>query len=232
LIFDLMDVKIEESWKQLLIDEFSSDYFLGITQFIREEIKSGATIYPKGSLIFNAFNSTPFDNVKVVILGQDPYHGEGQAHGLAFSVPDDVTPPPSLKNIFREISTDIGVSVPSYGSLTDWARQGVFLLNTVLTVRASQAASHSKIGWTTFTDRVIEILSREKENLVFMLWGNYAKSKKNLIDSRKHLILEAAHPSPLAGGAFFGCKHFSKCNNYLVSKGIEPINWQLPLSKD
>ncbi len=227
-----MEVKIEESWKQLLIDEFSSDYFLWITQFIRGEIKSGATIYPKGSLIFNAFNTTPFDNVKVVILGQDPYHGEGQAHGLAFSVPDEVTPPPSLKNIFREISTDLGLPVPPYGSLTSWARQGVFLLNAVLTVRASEAASHSKIGWTIFTDRVIEKLSGEKENLVFMLWGNYARSKKNLIDSQRHLILEAAHPSPLAGGAFFGCKHFSKCNNYLLSKGIEPINWQLPLSKD
>ncbi len=227
-----MEVKIEESWKQLLIDEFSSEYFLGITQFIREEIKSGATIYPKGSLIFNAFNSTPFDNVKVVILGQDPYHGEGQAHGLAFSVPEDVTPPPSLKNIFREISTDLGIPVPPHGSLTSWARQGVFLLNAVLTVRASQAASHSKIGWTIFTDRVIEKLSGEKESLVFMLWGNYARSKKNLIDSQRHLILEAAHPSPLAGGAFFGCRHFSKCNNYLLSKGIEPVNWQLSLSKD
>ncbi|MCK9304222.1 MAG: uracil-DNA glycosylase [Bacteroidales bacterium] len=227
-----MDVKIEESWKELLANEFSRDYFCRITAIIKEELGSGKTIYPKGSQIFNAFNKTPFQKVKVVILGQDPYHGAGQAHGLAFSVPYGITSPPSLKNIFKELNSDLGIAIPSGGSLESWAEQGVFLLNAVLTVRASEAASHSKIGWTLFTDRVIQLISDKRENVVFMLWGNFAKSKSVLIDSDKHLILEAAHPSPLAGGAFFGCRHFSRCNNYLVSKGIEPINWQLPLSKD
>lgn len=227
-----MDVRIEESWKEILADEFCSDYFSRITAAIKNELSSGVTIYPKGSLIFNAFNRTPFNKVRVVILGQDPYHGAGQAHGLAFSVPDGITPPPSLINIFKELNSDLGIASPSGGSLESWADQGVFLLNAVLTVRAGEAASHSKIGWTTFTDRVIQLLSDKRESVVFMLWGNFAKSKRVLINSRKHLILEAAHPSPLAGGAFFGCRHFSRCNNYLISKRIEPVDWRLPLSKN
>jgi len=227
-----MDIKIEESWKQVLTDEFSKDYFIKVTEYIKNEIKSKKTIYPKGSQIFNAFDQTPFDEVKVVILGQDPYHGRGQAHGLAFSVPDGITPPPSLVNIFKELNSDLGIPYPSGGSLLNWARQGVFLLNAVLTVRAGEAASHSKIGWTIFTDRVIQLLSEKKSGLVFMLWGNYAKGKKSLIDGNRHLILEAAHPSPLAGGAFSGCRHFSKCNNYLVSKGIDPVEWLLPGAKN
>ena len=223
-----MDVKIESQWKSVLSDEFSKPYFQSLAAYLHREKDSGAVIYPPGSLIFNAFALTPFNDVKVVILGQDPYHNPGQAHGLSFSVPDGVALPPSLKNIYKEIETDLGISLQGKnGNLTGWARQGVFLLNAILTVRAYNAASHSKIGWTTFTDSVIKAISDHKEGVVFMLWGNFAKSKKALIDTSKHLVLEAAHPSPLAGGAFFGCRHFSKCNAYLQSRGKNPIDWSL-----
>jgi uracil-DNA glycosylase len=220
-----MDVKIEESWKQQLESEFSKDYFVNITSFLKKEVESNKIIYPKGSLIFNAFNSTPFDKVKVVILGQDPYHNPGQAHGLSFSVPDGVKFPPSLVNIFKELNSDLGVPAPKSGSLQRWADQGVFLLNTVLTVRAGEPTSHSKIGWTELTDAVIKKLSVNREGIVFLLWGNFAKNKKMLIDTSRHYILEAAHPSPLAGGAFFGCRHFSKTNELLIKQGKVPIIW-------
>jgi len=220
-----MDIAIENSWKSVLKNEFEKDYFTQLTQIIRGEKNSGITIYPKGSHIFNAFKLTPFEKVKVVILGQDPYHGAGQAHGLSFSVPDGTPLPPSLQNIFKEIESDLGLIPPKSGNLQRWAHQGVFLLNSVLTVRAGEAASHSKIGWTEFTDAVIQKLSDQKNGIVFMLWGNFARSKKELIDSRRHFILEAAHPSPLARGAFFGCHHFSATNNILISQGIDAINW-------
>ncbi|MDO9680248.1 MAG: uracil-DNA glycosylase [Bacteroidales bacterium] len=220
-----MDVAIDSSWKELLREEFDKEYFLRLTETIKVEKSSGMVIYPRGSHIFNAFNLTPFNQVKVIIIGQDPYHGPGQAHGLSFSVPDGVTPPPSLQNIFKEIKSDLGVNAPFSGNLERWASQGVFLLNAVLTVRAGQAASHAKIGWTEFTDAVISMLSKHKSDLVFLLWGNYARGKKELIDSTKHLILEAAHPSPLARGAFFGCKHFSKTNDFLKLHGKVPIEW-------
>jgi len=220
-----MDVKIEESWKRELQEEFDKDYFREITAFIKRDIASNIIIYPKGSLIFNAFNSTPFDKVKVVLLGQDPYYNPGQAHGLSFSVPDGVPFPPSLVNIFKELNADLGIEPPTNGSLQRWAQQGVFLLNAVLTVRAGSPASHSKIGWTKFTDAVIKKISDKKEGIVFLLWGNYARSKKALIDTNRHYVLEAAHPSPLAKGAFFGCRHFSKTNEILVKQGKTPIIW-------
>ncbi len=221
------EVIIQEQWKELLKEEFSKDYFIKLVDYIKQEKNKGYTIYPKGKLIFNAFELTPFDKVKVVILGQDPYHGVNQAHGLSFSVQDGVTPPSSLKNIYKEIENDLNIKIGNSGNLEPWAKQGVLLLNSSLTVRASEAASHSKIGWEIFTDSIIKILSSKKENLVFLLWGNFAKAKSILIDNKKHLILEAAHPSPLARGAFFGCRHFSKCNNYLISKGLSPIDWSI-----
>ncbi len=220
-----MEVKIEDSWKEVLKNEFTKDYFVRLTDYIHTEISSGKIVYPKGSLIFNAFNSTPLDKVKVVILGQDPYHGPGQAHGLSFSVPPGIKFPPSLSNIFKEMQTDLGLLPPDNGCLDRWASQGVFLLNSVLTVRAGEAASHSKIGWTIFTDSVIKTISDYNNGVVFLLWGNFAKGKRDLIDSSKHHILEAAHPSPLAGGAFFGCRHFSKTNKILIDSGKDPINW-------
>lgn len=221
-----MEVKINDSWKRILNQEFDKPYFQGLVEFLHKEKKEGKTIYPPGPLIFNAFELTPFDSVKVVILGQDPYHGPGQAEGLSFSVPEGVTPPPSLKNIYKEISTDLGIDTSGRnGSLKEWARQGVFLLNAVLTVRASEPTSHSNIGWTTFTDAVIKAVSDNKENVVFLLWGNYARSKRTLIDSSKHYILEAPHPSPLARGAFFGCRHFSKTNQFLTEHGKAPVKW-------
>lgn len=223
-----MDVKIEPSWKEILKSEFTKPYFLQIPLHLKTEKSQGKIIYPPGSLIFNAFNTTPFDKVKVVILGQDPYHGPGQAHGLCFSVPNGIAPPPSLINIFKELQTDIGINIPNYGNLTHWAEQGVFLLNTSLTVRAGEPMSHSKIGWAEFTDTVIKKISELKKNVVFLLWGKFAQEKKVLIDETKHLILKAAHPSPLSAHAgFFGCRHFSKANEYLVSKGIDPIDWKL-----
>ena len=221
-----MDVKIEASWKEVLKDEFIKPYFPQIPLHIKTEKSQGKTIYPPGSLIFNAFNTTPFDKVKVVILGQDPYHGKGQAHGLCFSVAYGVPPPPSLLNIFKELQDDIGITLPGHGNLTHWAQQGVFLLNASLTVRAGEPMSHSKIGWATFTDTVIKKISDKKKNVVFILWGKFAQEKRILIDETKHCILRSVHPSPLSAyGGFFGCKHFSKTNEYLVSHGIDPIDW-------
>ena len=222
-----MDVKIEQSWKVALAPEFEKPYFGSLVSFLRQEKASGATIFPPGSQIFRAFDLTPMDKVKVVILGQDPYHGPGQAHGLSFSVPHGVPAPPSLKNIFKEIETDLGVQMSGCPNLEKWANQGVLLLNAVLTVRCGEAASHSKIGWQEFTDAVIKCISDKCEGVVFMLWGNFARTKSALIDSSRHCILEAAHPSPLARGAFFGCRHFSKANEYLKATGRSPIEWEL-----
>lgn len=221
-------VKIEEGWKKVLNDEFVQSYFKNLTEHIKTEKAQGKVIYPPGSQIFNAFDTTPFDNVKVVILGQDPYHGPGQAHGLCFSVQHPVPPPPSLVNMYKELHDDIGFRIPNHGNLTNWAKQGVFLLNASLTVRAGEPMSHSKIGWAQFTDAVIRKISEQKEHVVFMLWGKFAQEKKSLIDESKHLVLRAAHPSPLSANAgFFGCRHFSKANEYLVSKGIDPVDWSL-----
>jgi len=220
-----MDVRIEESWKRVLAPEFEKPYFQELARQLHEEKRAGRVIYPPGPLIFNAFNLTPFDKVKVVIIGQDPYHGPGQAEGLSFSVPHGIALPPSLVNIYREIETDLGVTLDKDGSLRGWAEQGVFLLNAVLTVRAGQPTSHSRIGWTEFTDAVIRTLSERREGLVFLLWGNFARSKRELIDTSRHTVLEAAHPSPLARGAFFGCRHFSKANQILQSQGLDPIDW-------
>ncbi|MBK5272925.1 MAG: uracil-DNA glycosylase [Bacteroidia bacterium] len=223
-----MDVKIDASWKEILKSEFSKPYFQQIVLHLKTEKLQGKIIYPPGSFIFNAFNTTPFDKVKVVILGQDPYHGPGQAHGLCFSVPHGIAPPPSLINIFKELHEDIGINIPSHGNLTHWAQQGVFLLNASLTVRAGEPMSHSKIGWAQFTDTVIRKISELKKNIVFLLWGRFAQEKKLLIDESKHLILRAAHPSPLSAHAgFLGCRHFSKANEYLMHNGIDPIDWKL-----
>jgi uracil-DNA glycosylase len=223
-----MNVKIEDGWKEELKQEFKQPYFAGIAQFLKAEKAAGKVIYPPGSLIFNAFNTTPFDNVKVVILGQDPYHNPGQAHGLSFSVPMGVAPPPSLVNIFKEIHADLEIPIPKHGNLEKWATQGVLLLNAALTVEANSPMSHSKIGWHHFTDDVIRIISERKEHVVFILWGGFAKTKLNLIDRDKHLVLTAAHPSPLsAHNGFFGCGHFSKANHWLQEKGIAPIDWSL-----
>jgi uracil-DNA glycosylase len=223
-----MDVKIEESWKEVLKPEFSKPYFQNAVTFIKVEKSQGKTIYPPGPLIFNAFQQTPFDNLKVVLLGQDPYHGPGQAHGLSFSVPDGIKPPPSLINIFKELRDDVGIPIPDTGNLTRWAQQGVLLLNAVLTVRANEPASHSKIGWAEFTNAVISKISDTKEGVVFLLWGRFAHEKQILIDETKHHVLKAAHPSPYsADKGFFGCKHFSKTNNFLMKQGIDPINWAL-----
>ena len=222
-----MDVKIEQSWKEALAGEFEKPYFASLVTFLRNEKAAGKVIYPPGSQIFRAFDLTPVQNVKVVILGQDPYHGPGQAHGLSFSVPSGVPAPPSLKNIFKEIETDLGVRMSGHPNLESWACQGVLLLNAVLTVRAAEAASHSRIGWQEFTDAVIKYISDNCEGVVFMLWGNFARGKSELIDHSRHCVLEAAHPSPLARGAFFGCRHFSQANTYLLSTSRTPINWQL-----
>lgn len=220
-----MDVKIEESWKQTLANEFEKPYFANLIQFVKSEYAAG-TVYPEGKNIFNAFNLCPLPNVKVVIIGQDPYHEPRQAHGLCFSVQDGVEFPPSLQNIFKEIESDLGTPVPQSGNLERWARQGVFLLNSILTVRAHQAASHANKGWETFTDEVIKQISDKTENVVFMLWGNYAKVKGKVIDTKKHLILNTVHPSPLSVyRGFFGCKHFSRANEYLTAHGKTPINW-------
>jgi uracil-DNA glycosylase len=222
-----MDVKIEVSWKSVLAEEFEKVYFKKITQFLKDEKSKDVIILPPGSLIFNAFDSTPFEKVKVVILGQDPYHNKGEAMGLSFSVPQGVKIPPSLRNIYKELQQDIGMEMPSHGDLSIWADEGVFLLNAMLTVEHNKASSHQNIGWQEFTDAVINKLSKGRENIVFMLWGNFAKKKADLIDANKHLILTTAHPSPLAGGAFFGSKHFSQANEYLKSKGKSPINWSI-----
>lgn len=223
----MVQVRIEESWKNALADEFGKPYFAQLVRFLHEEKAAGQRIFPPGSQIFRAFDLTPLPELKVVILGQDPYHGFGQAHGLSFSVPDGVPAPPSLKNIFREIETDLGVKMSGYPNLEKWARQGVLLLNAVLTVRAGIAASHSRKGWEEFTDAVIRYISDNCTGVVFLLWGNFARSKTVLIDRSRHHVLEAAHPSPLARGAFFGCRHFSQTNAILASQGRTPIDWTL-----
>lgn len=218
--------QLEEGWLELLKEEFDKEYFAKLKTFLLQE-KASFRVFPESKLIFNAFNLTPLDKVEVIILGQDPYHGAGQAHGLSFSVPDGVKPPPSLVNIFKELNTDLGIPISTSGNLTKWALQGVLLLNATLTVRENTAGSHQNKGWEIFTDTVIKKLSDNKSHLVFLLWGNYAKNKIPLIDSNKHLILTAPHPSPLARGGFFGCKHFSKTNEYLKEHGKKPINWQI-----
>lgn len=220
-----MKVKIEESWKEVLVQTFDQPYFQNIVTFVKDEYSKGK-VFPPGKDIFNAFEYCPIDQVKVVILGQDPYHGDGQAHGLSFSVKPGVPFPPSLMNIFKEIKADLGKEMPPNGDLSRWAKQGVFLLNATLTVRAHQAGSHQKKGWEEFTDSVIRSISLERKDVVFLLWGAYAQKKADLIDSHKHLILKAPHPSPLsAHRGFLGCKHFSKANEYLTSKGLDPIVW-------
>jgi uracil-DNA glycosylase len=224
----MSDVKIESSWKTALAAEFEQPYFAAISAHLKQEIAAGKTIFPPGALIFNAFNLTSFDSVKAVILGQDPYHNPGEAMGLCFSVPRGVRVPPSLVNVYKELKADLDIPIAKHGDLSSWANQGVFLLNAMLTVEKNQAASHKDIGWQHFTDAVIRTLSAEREGLVFLLWGNFAKKKAALIDGQKHFILESAHPSPLAGNAFSGCKHFSKTNAYLLENQQTPINWQLP----
>lgn len=220
-----MDVKIETSWKSLLTDEFAKPYFENLTEFVHEEYRT-QKIYPPAKLIFNAFDQCPFDQLKVVILGQDPYHGPGQAHGLCFSVNDGIDFPPSLRNIFKELQNDVGKPIPSTGNLTPWAQQGVLLLNATLTVRAHQAGSHQKKGWEEFTDAVIHKINEEKEHVVFILWGSYAIRKGEFIDQNKHLVLTSVHPSPLsASRGYFGNHHFSKTNEFLKEHGLEPINW-------
>lgn len=222
-----MDVRIEQSWKEALSAEFGKPYFAQLAQRLHAEKASGKTVYPPGKDIFKAFELCPLDKVKVVILGQDPYHGAGQAMGLSFSVPDNVPAPPSLKNIFKEIEDELGIRMSGKPNLENWAAQGVLLLNAVLTVRAGEPASHSTYGWQEFTDAVIRTISDRCEGVVFLLWGNYARSKAVLIDRSRHSVLEAAHPSPLARGAFFGCGHFRIANDILVSEGKRPIDWQL-----
>jgi uracil-DNA glycosylase len=218
-----MNVKISESWKVHLQEEFEKEYFKKLVEFVKEEYRT-KKVYPPGSKIFNAFEKCSFENCRVVILGQDPYHGEGQANGLCFSVADGVKMPPSLVNIFKEIKEDLGKEIPKSGNLERWAEQGVLLLNATLTVRAGEAGSHQKKGWEQFTDAVVKIISEKKENVVFLLWGAYAQKKGSIVDRSKHLVLEAPHPSPLATG-FAGNRHFSQTNAYLTSKGLKPIDW-------
>ena len=221
------NIKIHESWKAALKDEFAQPYFAAIKQVLVKEKSEGQIIYPPGPLIFNAFDSTPFDQVKVVIIGQDPYHGPNQAHGLCFSVLDPVPPPPSLRNVYKELNADIGMPIPKSGNLQKWANQGVFLLNACLTVRKANANSHKNIGWHKFTDAAIRRLSEEREGLVFLLWGGFAKNKSKLIDETKHTVLKSGHPSPMSAnqGYWFGNKDFSKTNEILEQQGLEPIDW-------
>lgn len=223
-----MDIQIEESWKDVLKEEFEKAYFLHIVTFLKAEKASGKIIYPPGPLIFNAFKQTPFPKVKVVLLGQDPYHNKGQAHGLCFSVPDGIAKPPSLINIFKELGNDLGIKMPQNGNLEKWAIQGVLLLNASLTVRQNEPGSHARTGWLQFTDNVIRKISEEKKGIVFLLWGKFAQEKQALIDETKHFVLKAAHPSPLsAHNGFFGCKHFSKTNELLARQHQMPIDWKL-----
>lgn len=223
-------VKLEPEWKGALAPEFLSPYMQSLRDFLAQEKQAGKTIYPPGPEVFNALNTTPLSQVKVVILGQDPYHGAGQAHGLCFSVRRGVMLPPSLQNIYREIQSDLGIPPARHGELTHWAEQGVLLLNSVLTVQAGMAASHQGRGWETFTDAVVKVLNEQRENLVFLLWGSYAQRKGRIIDTRRHLVLRAAHPSPLSAnrGDWFGCHHFSQANHYLEAHGHAPIDWSLP----
>jgi len=223
-----LNLKIDESWKRRLDDECEQPYMHSLKKYLQDEIKAGKIVYPKPGEWFAAFNHTPFEKVKVVILGQDPYHGPGQAHGLSFSVKPGVPPPPSLINIFKELNDDLGIARPKSGYLMKWADQGVLLLNAVLTVRDGHAASHQQKGWERFTDRIVHLLNDERENLVFILWGSYAQKKGAFIDRRKHFVIESPHPSPLsASRGFFGSKPFSKTNRYLEAKGIKPIDWSL-----
>ena len=224
-----MDIELDISWKELLQDDISQSYFLSIIDLLNSERDQGKIIFPQSKLVFNAFNKTPFDKLRVVILGQDPYHNPGQAHGLSFSVPIGTKPPRSLINIFKEIQSDMGVEMPlEYGNLTHWAEQGVLLLNAFLTVRLNEPASHAKIGWMDFTDAVIKKISDNKKGIIFLLWGNFAQQKQTLIDEDKHFLLKAAHPSPFsANRGFFGCKHFSKTNELLIQQGYSPIDWKL-----
>ncbi len=223
-----IEPKIEESWKKILFDEFQKPYFSDLKARVVEDITKKMVIYPPAQKIFAAFDHTPFDKVKVVILGQDPYHGPGQAHGLCFSVPEGIKPPPSLVNIFKEIHSDLGLPIPKTGNLEPWTKQGVLLLNAILTVSAGQAASHQGLGWEEFTDAVIRHLSEEREGIVFLLWGKYAQEKGAIIDTSKHFVLKAAHPSPFsADSGFFGCRHFSKTNEILKGIGKEEIDWRL-----
>ena len=220
-----MEVRIADDWKQLLADEFGADYFAALTEFVREEYQS-RTIYPRGANIFRAFDKCSVDNLKVVIIGQDPYHGPGQANGLCFSVGDGVQFPPSLVNIFKEIESDLGIPIPTSGNLDRWAEQGVLLLNSVLTVRAGVAASHAGRGWERFTDAVVKAVAAHKQGVVYMLWGSYAQKKVAEVDPSRNLVLKAVHPSPLSAyRGFFGCRHFSKANEYLLNTGQTPINW-------
>lgn len=221
-----MEVKIEPSWKEVLSPVFKRHFFLQLVTHVKTEIASGSIIYPPSNLIFNAFWQTPFNKVKVVILGQDPYHNPGQAHGLSFSVPAGTPLPPSLQNIYKEIADNMGGTAPASGDLTHWANQGVLLLNAALTVRQNEPASHAKIGWTEFTDAVITTLSEQREGLIFLLWGKFAQDKQQLIDETRHVVLKAAHPSPLSAyKGFLGCKHFSKVNEILTARGEVPIQW-------
>lgn len=217
----------EESWKLAINEEFSKEYFVRLKMFLAEEKRNNQQIFPPSEKIFAAFNRTPFKKLKVVILGQDPYHGDGQANGLCFSVAEGIRKPPSLVNVFKELKVDVGVEIPEFGNLESWADQGILLLNATLTVRAHEAGSHQGKGWEEFTDAVIQKISNDLQGIVFLLWGNYAQKKGQKIDRSKHLVLEAPHPSPLARGGFTGCKHFSKTNEYLVSMGKSPINWNL-----
>ena len=220
------EIKLESSWKNRLQDEFAQTYMVGLRRFLLERKRSGATIYPPGNLIFNALNSTPFDRVKIVILGQDPYHGPGQAHGLCFSVPEGVRVPPSLVNIYKEIGSDLGLQPPSHGNLQSWADQGILLLNAVLTVERGHASAHQGKGWERFTDRVVSELNAGREHLVFMLWGSYAMKKGAIIERGRHFVLTAPHPSPLsAHRGFLGCRHFSKANTWLEQHGMKPVDW-------
>ncbi|MBK9257206.1 MAG: uracil-DNA glycosylase [Saprospiraceae bacterium] len=220
-------INIHASWRSVLSDSFTEPYFDEIVSKLKILKANGTIVYPPGSLIFNAFNSTPFENLKVVIIGQDPYHNPHEAMGLSFSVPKGIKIPPSLKNIFKEINHDLKCPVPAHGDLSSWASQGVFLLNAILTVEQNKPGSHKDIGWQKFTDDVIRRISDHKNNVVFMLWGNFAKNKKALINSEKHLVLESAHPSPLAGNAFQGCGHFSKANEYLIENNLPPVRWDI-----
>lgn len=224
---DTNNIQIEHSWKNRLADEFRKPYFPLIKQFIVAQKEKGKKVYPPGSLIFNAFNLTPFDAVNVVIIGQDPYHGPGQAHGLCFSVPMGIKPPPSLVNIFKEIKNDLGIEPPNHGNLEKWAKQGVLLLNASLSVNDGEANSHAQSGWHTFTDAVIRKISDEKTGVVFLLWGKFAQDKAALIDGTKHFVLKAAHPSPFSADRFFGFRHFSKTNELLKQQGKAPIDWSL-----
>jgi len=224
----MMEIQIEDSWKEILKNEFEKTYFQHIVTFLKAEKASGKIIFPPGSLIFNSFKQTPFSKIKVVIIGQDPYHNKGQAHGLSFSVPDGIPKPPSLLNIFKELKNDLGIEISENGNLEKWASQGVLLLNASLTVRQNEPGSHAQIGWLQFTDEVIKKISNEKEGIIFLLWGKFAQEKQSLIDETKHSILKAAHPSPFsASNGFFGCKHFSKTNEILMKQQKNPIDWKI-----